>query len=70
MDQNTVRNLVNVFNDIDEMRGIVRIVEPAPACSECDGFGYLTFGKSPFHSKVVCRHCRGTGWAKTSMTET
>ena len=65
MGKNMTQNLVNIFNDIDEMRGIVRIVEPAPACQECDGFGRLKWGWQPIRRvNTICRHCRGTGWGK------
>ena len=67
MDQGIARDLINVFRQIDEIRGIVQIIEPAPPCPKCEGFGRLTVSKKPYHVRMVCSLCRGTGWA--ALTE-
>ena len=62
MDQRIARDLVSVFRQIDELRGIVQIIEPAPPCGTCGGFGKLPSKGARYHVKLVCPSCGGSGW--------
>ena len=61
MDESLVRDLVNVFRQIDEIRGITQVIEPAPACDYCQGFGRIP--SRYHHLRAVCPACGGSGWA-------
>lgn len=60
MDQSITRDLLSVFRQLDEIRGIVQIIEPAPPCPKCVGFGRID--RRPSYITPVCPWCRGTGW--------